>query len=99
MTISVDSAMQVQVSIALLLAFGAPRSGGQQFPIAEPSQRELQRVNYHRVTSPTYHSPAPEPGAEDTPLLSLMVRPDGARVNRARRWWAIISGSPATSEP
>src|SRR5207249_4169341 len=41
----------------------------------------------HRVTSPTYHSPAPEPGAEDTPLLSLMVRPDGARVRNAGEWY------------
>jgi hypothetical protein len=59
----------------------------QQFPIPAPSERELARVNYHRVTFKGYHSPAPEPGAEDTPLLSPLVRPDGTRVHDAEEWY------------
>ena len=38
--------------------------------------------------------PAPEPD----PVPALEHRSD-RRVNRARRWWAIISGLPATSGP
>jgi hypothetical protein len=56
----------------------------QDFHIPRPSQRELDRVNYHRVTS--RQSPAREPGAEATPILSPLTRPDGGRVRDAREW-------------
>jgi hypothetical protein len=60
-------------------------AAGQEFPIPEPSARELNRANYHRVTSK--ESPAPEPGAENTPLISPLVKPDGTRVQNAREWF------------
>lgn len=56
----------------------------QRFPIPEPSARELRRVNYHRVTSKG--SPAREPGAENTPLISPLARPDGTRISSAEEW-------------
>jgi dienelactone hydrolase len=76
----------------------------QTFPIPEASEQERARVNYHRVTS--NHSPASEPGAENTPLLSLLVRPDGTRVRDAGEWnrerrpellrqWTVILGKIA----
>ena len=51
----------------------------QELPIPRPSEPELKRANYHRVTSK--RSPAPEPGAEDTPLPSLLTG-----VRDAREW-------------
>ena len=80
-------AMRIQASIALLLAFAEARCAVQQFAIPEPAERELKRVNYHRVTSPSYHSPAPEPGAENTPLISPLVKPDGTRVRNSEEWY------------
>jgi dienelactone hydrolase len=68
------------ISFALAAALGA-----QQFPIPEPSPQERARTHYHRVTSK--RSPAPEPGAEDTPMLSPLVRPDGTRVRTAEEWY------------
>jgi len=56
----------------------------QQFSIPAPAARELQRTNYHRVTSG--RSPAPEPGAENTPLLSPLEWPDRTRVRNADEW-------------
>ena len=53
--------------------------------IPKPSARELARVNYHRVTSRP--SPAPEPGAENTPMLSPLDRPDGTRVRTPEEWY------------
>ena len=41
-----------------------------QLDLPSPAARELQRVNHHRVTS--RRSPAPEPGAENTPIPSLV---------------------------
>jgi len=76
---------RIQTSIAVLLALAAGPAAAQQLPIPEPSERELKRVNYHRVTSKD--SPAPEPGAEDTPLLSPLVRLDGTRVRNAEEWY------------
>jgi dienelactone hydrolase len=73
--------MTVAVALALLLV-GA---SGQQFPIPEPSAADLARVNYHRVTSK--ESPAPEPGAENTPLLSPLVDASGRRVQNAEEWY------------
>jgi Dienelactone hydrolase family len=72
--------------VAALVAAG--QLCAQQFPIPQPSRRELERVNYHRarITS-HYHSPAPEPGAEDTPMLSPLVRSDGTRVQTAEEWY------------
>jgi hypothetical protein len=58
----------------------------QHFPIPKPAERDLRRANYHRVTS-RYRSPAPEPGAENTPLLSPIVRSDGTRVRNAEQWY------------
>jgi hypothetical protein len=57
----------------------------QQFSIPAPSPDELARTHYHRVTSKG--SPAPEPGAEDTPLLSPLEWPDGRRVRSAEEWY------------
>jgi hypothetical protein len=57
----------------------------QQFSIPEPAARDLNRRNYHQVTSKG--SPAPEPGAEDTPLLSPLVRPDGTHVQNPDEWY------------
>ena len=51
----------------------------QELSIPQPGGQELSRANYHRVTSK--RSPAPEPGAEDTPLPSLL-----AGVRDARDW-------------
>jgi glucuronyl esterase-like protein len=79
--------MQIRSWIALLLACTAGGSAAQQFPIPAPLERELKRLNYHRVTSRSYRSPAPEPGAENTPLLSPLVRPDGTRVRNAAEWY------------
>ena len=60
----------------------------QQFPIPAPAERELKRVNYHRASaSRSYRSPAAEPGAENTPILSPLVRPDGTRVRNADDWY------------
>lgn len=73
--------MTAAVALALLLV-GA---SGQQFPIPEPSAADLARVNYHRVTSK--ESPAPEPGAENTPLLSPLVDASGRRVQNAEEWY------------
>lgn len=52
--------------------------------IPKPAPREAARVNYHRVTSKG--SPAPEPGAENTPILSPLERPGGGRVRTAKEW-------------
>ena len=58
--------------LLLCTAGGLAQSGP---PVCKPpSAEELKRVNYHRVTAKD--SPAPEPGAENTPLLSLL---DGIR--------------------
>ena len=43
-----------------------------------------QRRNYHRVTS--RNSPAPEPGAENTPLISPLQKPNGDKVRTADEW-------------
>src|SRR6266849_2320403 len=56
----------------------------QELAIPRPSERELTRVNYHRVTS--RRSPAPEPGAEKTPLISPLDKPHGGRVRDAGEW-------------
>jgi Dienelactone hydrolase family len=79
--------MRSTISTALLLAFGAQSAGAQTFPIPPASERELKRVNYHRAMPKPYGSPAPEPHAEDTPLLPLLVRPDGTRIANAQEWF------------
>ena len=57
----------------------------QSIPLPQPTPREAARVNYHRVTSPA--SPAPEPGAEDTPLISPLQRADGSRAQSRDDWY------------
>jgi hypothetical protein len=79
--------MRTWASIALLPALAATHAGAQQFSIPAPSERELNRVNYHRANFSKYHSPAPEPGAENTPLVSPLVRPDGTRIRNAEEWY------------
>ena len=61
--------MHIKILAALLLTLGACSAVAQQFPIPQPSERELKRVNYHRAMPKPYGSPAAEPRAEDTPLL------------------------------
>lgn len=72
---------------SVLLLATASSAAAQQFSIPQPAQRELDRVNYHRVTSKG--SPAPEPGSEDTPIPSLLMRPDGSRIETAEEWYRI----------
>ena len=50
-----------------------------------PSDAELKRVTYHRVTS--RNSPAPEPGAEKTSIISPLQRAGGSRVATADEWF------------
>src|SRR4051812_9214271 len=72
--------------LARLAALGiASLLSAQNFSIPPPSQHELSRTNYHRVTSKA--SPAPEPGAETTPLLSPLARPDGTIIGTAAEWY------------
>jgi len=60
-------------------------TGEDLFSIPQPAQRELERANYHRVTS--RRSPAPEPGAENTPLLSPLLDSRGKRIRSPREWY------------
>lgn len=69
----------------MLLAAALLLAAAPQFPIPEPSPEDLRRANYHRVTSK--QSPAPEPRAENTPLISPLAKPDGTRVRDAREWF------------
>lgn len=74
--------------LATILAALAVMAAEQpRFPIPTPAARELQRVNYHKVTYQHYNSPAPEPGAENTPLPPLLERPDGTRIESASEWY------------
>src|SRR5262249_60662466 len=71
------------LALALILAtpilvFAQPLS------IPPPSARELERANYHRVTA--RRSPAPEPRAEDTPIISPLAKPGGGQVRDVREW-------------
>jgi hypothetical protein len=77
------------VSLLAGLFLLAGLTAGQQFPIPQPSERELMRNTYHRVTTPvkSYRSPAPEPGAESTHLISPLIGSDGARVRNAEGWY------------
>jgi hypothetical protein len=74
--------MHIKILAALLLTLGAGSAVAQQFPIPQPSERELKRVNYHRAMRP-----APELHAEDTPLPPLLIRPDGTRLANAQEWY------------
>ena len=73
------------LQLALLLA-AAFTTNAQPPSVPPPADRELQRVNAHRVVYRNYRSPAPEPGAENTPLLPLLVGNDGAPVRTADDW-------------
>ena len=74
----------MKVAIALLTS-AALLAPAQDIPLPTPAKRELERINSHRVTSKG--SPAREPGAEDTPLLSPLVRPDGSTVRTPAEWY------------
>jgi dienelactone hydrolase len=74
----------LRLGVAIIIPLGG--ASAQQFPIPQPSPTELARTHYHRVTSK--RSPAPEPGAENTELVSPLTRPDGARVSTAGEWYA-----------
>ena len=78
-----------KLRLAAVLFTVAATAASQRFPIPEPSQNELERVNYHRVTTPvkSYRSPAPEPGAENTPLISPLIGADSGRVRNAEEWY------------
>ncbi len=67
-----------------LLAASVPLTA-QDFPIPPAAERELRRVNYHRVAA--RRSPAPELGAENTPLLSPLLKSDGEKVKSAQEWY------------
>lgn len=71
----------------VLLALAAAAAEDPRFPIPAPPAAELQRVNYHKVTYQHYNSPAPEPGAENTPIPPLLVRPDGTRIESPDEWY------------
>ena len=76
--------------IGLALASFAPPAASQSKPLTEvivptPSARELARTNYHPANSP--RTPAPEPGQENTPLLSPLEKPNGQRITTAAEWY------------
>jgi hypothetical protein len=62
-------------------------SSAQRPTVPPPAPREQQRVNAHRVISNRYRGPAPEPGAENTPLLPLLVDASGAPVRTPDEWY------------
>jgi hypothetical protein len=74
------------VSFVMMVALSVQAVVAQQFGIAPPTERESKRINYHKVMYKNYKSPAPEPGAENTPLLPLLVRPDGKPITSADEW-------------
>ena len=97
------------VLAATRLTAGPPADKSSPIPIPAPAERELRRVNYHRVASK--RSPTPEPGAENTPVISPLVFADGKPVRNAREWyrrrrpelvrdWSEILGkiAPATAD-
>ncbi|MCZ2154674.1 MAG: dienelactone hydrolase family protein [Bryobacterales bacterium] len=53
--------------------------------VPEPAARELQRVNYHPANS--RRTPAPEPGQENTPLISPLEKADGSRITSPSEWY------------
>ncbi len=71
-----------KAGVALILLGSTP---AQQLAIPEPAAADLARTHYHRVTSK--RSPAPEPDAENTDLLSPLMRADGTRVRTAEDWY------------
>ncbi len=77
-----------------VLVFIARECFPAQPTIAPPSEAELARTTYHRVTSK--RSPAPEPNAEKTPIPPLLERPDGTRIRDAEEWYRV--GRPALVE-
>jgi dienelactone hydrolase len=101
--------MRSTISYVLVFALCTEIGSGQDIPLPPPAKRELDRVNYHRVTSK--QSPAPEPGAEATPLISPLQSSSGKRITTAKEWrekrrpeivnqWMQILGkiSPAADE-
>ena len=53
--------------------------------VPTPAKRELERRNYHVANS--RRTPAPEPGQEQTPLLSPLRMEDGTLVSTAEGWY------------
>ncbi len=80
--------MRIPIPILLIAALLAAAEEGPQLPIPRPAQRELERLNYHRVMYGHYRSPAPEPGAENTPLLPLLVKRDGTSISTPSEWYS-----------
>ncbi len=83
--------------LPLLLALLAQAPPAEDlFPIPRPAERELRRVNHHGVTSK--RSPAPQPGAENTPIPSLVdgIKERGEWFEKRRpellRTWTTILG-------
>src|SRR5437879_2979336 len=63
---------------------GQPRT---EVIVPKPSPRELSRINHHVANSA--RTPAPEPGQENTPILSPLIKLDGQRVTSASEWYRI----------
>jgi dienelactone hydrolase len=79
--------MRTQILIVLFIALSASAGEDPRLLIPQPGERELKRANYHRVMHNGYQSPASETGAEQTPLLPLLLRADGTRIDSAREWY------------
>src|SRR5439155_907997 len=82
----------VRFSCAILALGGTPsvRLLGQPWTevvVPKPSPRELSRINQHVANSA--RTPAPEPGQENTPILSPLIKLDGQRVTTASEWYRI----------
>lgn len=81
----------VLVLLSVALASFTPPAASQSKPFTEvvvptPAARELARTNYHPANSP--RTPAPEPGQEDTPLLSPLEKPNGQRITTPEEWYS-----------
>jgi hypothetical protein len=65
--------------------FGLVSLAATKVVVPVPSARELARTNHHAANSP--RTPAPEPGQENTPILSPLIKLDGRRVKTAQEWY------------
>jgi hypothetical protein len=78
-------------NLVVRVCFGVCVPGGllsqtpTQVIVPKPSARELSRTNHHVANSA--RTPAPEPGQENTPIPSPLVRLDGQRVKDASEWY------------
>jgi dienelactone hydrolase len=73
----------------LFSAFGCALMWNQpcEIVVPQPSKHELERVSHHRSSG--RRNPAPEPGAENTPIPSPLIRNDGGKVKEAREWYEV----------